>query len=523
MRFGPSGTVDWVIASLRLRYRALAAAAFLAALTATVTLAGAPPAIGGISTIQGSPGVGDPLFPKAGNGGYDVASYDAKLRYKLKQNKLVATTKIKAKVKTPGNELGRFDLDFRGPKITSLRVNRKKATYERQGQELIITPKKPLADKSRFEVKVSYAGQPQPVTDPDGSQEGWVVTKGYSVALGEPQGTPAWLPSNDHPTDKARFEITIDVPRGQKAISNGRLVRHKHHQRGKQGHKRKWSTFEYRQSKPMATYLATVATGPLVFDKAKVQGARYLAALSKEKARNGGVRQTRKRTAKSLAFGRKAFGKYPFSDTGGIVIPSSLGYSLETQTRPYYPIVPDQGLAVHELGHQWFGDSVSITGWNEIWLNEGFATYLEFLHEERNGGPTAKQTFDQLYAGHPADDDNFWNPPPGAPPTGADIFDNSIYVRGAMALEAVRLTVGDKDFFKALRKWATENRYGNGTITGFQSLVESISGEDLDTVFQNWLYDPGKPPPVPNRSSRAAVPSGASTAEFDFGSLRLTN
>ncbi|CAN5475865.1 M1 family metallopeptidase [soil metagenome] len=500
-----------VSATRRLKFRTLAAAGFLAALIATVTLAGAPPAIGGVAVVQGAAGVGDPLLPKAGNGGYKVSSYDAQLRYRLGANKLKSTTRIKAKVKTGGPSLGRFDLDFRGPKITSLRVDGKKAGFSRAGQELIVTPKQPLLSGATFQIQVSYSGTPKPVTDPDGSQEGWVVTKGYSIALGEPQGTPAWLPSNDHPSDKARFRIKIEVPRGQRAIANGRLVKHRH--------KGRWNIFGYRQNKPMATYLATVATGPLVFDKAKVGGAKYLAALSQDDA-PGGRALLLKHTRRALTFERKALGKYPFADTGGIVIPSSLGYSLETQTRPYYPGVPGQGLATHELGHQWFGDSVSIAGWNEIWLNEGFATYLEFLYDERHGGPSVKQTFNKLYADHAGSDNAFWNPPPADPGSAANLFAGSIYIRGAMALEAVRLTTGDHDFFELLRQWVKENEYSNGTIAGFQQLAESISGEDLDAVFQDWLYEPGKPPPIGPRAANAGT--GPAT-ELDFGSLRLSD
>ena len=481
-----------------IRVRALGAAVLLAALIAAIGLGGAPPAIGGEPVVQGSSGVGDPLLPKAGNGGYKVSHYDADLRYRLSANKLRATTTIDAKVKTGGQDLGRFDLDFRGPNISSLKVDGKRAVFSRSGQELIVTPESPLEDGSKFSVEVKYAGHPKPVTDDDGSQEGWVRTKEASVALGEPQGTPSWLPSNDHPSDKASFNVRIKVPKGQSAISNGRLA-----ERETKG---KWTSFQYRQKEPMTTYLASVAAGHFQLERGKAGGVPYLAAITEGQARNGGAKALLQRTRKALDFERSILGKYPFSTTGGIVVPSSLGYSLEVQTRPYYPGVPSQDLAVHELAHQWFGDSATLSSWNEIWLHEGFATYFEFLYAERHGGPTAQQAFNQLYAAHGAGDDGFWNPPSGDPGTAANIFAGSVYTRGAMALQVIRKQVGGKDFFAILRKWARNKRHANGTIAQFQALAESVSGEDLDTIFQDWLYEPGKPPLDGPRGKAAVAP-----------------
>jgi aminopeptidase N len=489
-----------------IRTRTLAMAALLAALVATVSLAGAPPAVGRVLG-HGSSGVGDPLLPLAGNGGYDVRSYDAHLRYRLSKNKLSSTTEIKARA-TLSPDLSRFDLDFRGPKISSLRVDGQAAAFTRDGQELIVSPVTPLVNGSHFTVKIRYSGHPKPVTDADGSHEGWVTTKQAAVALGEPQGTPAWLPSNDHPTDKAKFSVSIEVPKGQNAISNGRLVKRK-----RMG---KWTRFDYRQKEPMATYLATITAGHIALEHGRAGGVPYLAALTKGQLKNHGARKLLKRTRKALKFERSVLGKYPFSNSGGVVVPSPLGYSLETQTRPYYPGMPSQDLAVHELAHQWFGDSVSIGGWDEIWLNEGFATYFEWLYFERHGGPTAQEQFDTLYTSHAAGDE-FWNPPPGDPGSAANIFANSVYERGAMALQAVRHKVGKKDFLQTLRKWVRLKRHANGRILQFHDLAEQVSGKNLDTIFQNWLYEPGKPPPLGSRGRRtwaAAAPAPV------FGSAR---
>ena len=192
------------------------------------------------------------------------------------------------------------------------------------------------------------------------------------------------------------------------------------------------------------------------------------------------------------------FGPYPFRDVGGIVDHlAGVGFALENQTRPIYaqeffydPIGADS-VVVHELAHQWYGDSVAVATWSEIWLNEGFATYAEWLWSEHEGLGTAQEIFDGNYAGIAADNP-FWQVTIGDPGPEA-LFDGAVYVRGAMTLHQLRLTVGDDAFFRILRKWAASKRGGNGTTAEFIKLAERISGQDLDALFTTWLFTPGKP------------------------------
>ena len=183
----------------------------------------APAADAGV-TVNGPSGVGDPFFPKSGNGYYQVDSYNLRLRYNPRSDVLRARTRIEAVVDSPGPALARFNLDFRGPRIKALAVDGSRASYVRQGQELVITPDTPLADGTPFTVVVRYAGKPKLVTDPDGSREGWLKTADGAVALGEPRGSPTWFPANDHPTDKASYRIRLTTPRPVIGISNGRLI-----------------------------------------------------------------------------------------------------------------------------------------------------------------------------------------------------------------------------------------------------------------------------------------------------------
>ena len=169
-----------------------------------------------------------------------------------------------------------------------------------------------------------------------------------------------------------------------------------------------------------------------------------------------------------------------------------VGYALETQSRPVYGNTfftggEDATVVAHELAHQWFGDSVALERWRDIWLNEGFATYAEWLWLEHEGAATVQQSFDRRYARFD------WTEPTGRP--GVDgLFGPAVYQRGAMTLHALRRTIGDEAFFGLLKSWPAEHRNGNVTTAQFIAAAEKASGKDLDKLFQAWLYGTTRPP-----------------------------
>jgi hypothetical protein len=198
-----------------------------------------------------------------------------------------------------------------------------------------------------------------------------------------------------------------------------------------------------------------------------------------------------------LSFLADTFGDYPFADSGAIIDDvRGVGFALENQTRPVYaPEFFDgtQGgdsVVVHELAHQWYGDRMALYGWKHIWLNEGFATYAEWLWSENDGLDTAQEIFDDFYsipAAHP-----LWHVEIGDPGPGA-IFDNAVYYRGAMTLHQLRLEVGDTDFFEILQRWAESPSTRRSTTRNFIGLAERVSGEQLDGLFRTWLHTTTKP------------------------------
>ena len=474
------------------RLTAITVTAVVAVLTPGV--AAAAPGPGG--PTPGAPGIGDPYYPLDGNGGYDVTRYDLDLRYDPATDVLAGTASVEARAT---QSLSRFDLDLQGMQVDSVLVDRRPATWSRDGGELVITPSRPLPEGHRFTTVVTYSGVPATLQDAFGSS-GFFHTDDGAVVAGQPDGADTWFPSNDHPLDAASLDISITVPAGLEAVSNGEL----RSQRTKDG----WTTWRWEAREPMATYLTTLAIGEFDLRAWKADGVRYWDAIDPDLFAPTGdgspstgdvARASLDRQPEVLDFLAEWFGPYPFKAAGGIVddVPE-LAFALETQTRPVYAssffsdAVQGDLVVVHELAHQWTGDLVRLERWQDIWLNEGFATYAEWLWSEREGQAGVQEQFDQL-AAIPADDP-FWTIAPGDPGAAIDeLFSAAVYYRGAMTLHALRQAVGDDAMRRIVRTWVSSRAGEAVTTADFVALAEKVSKQDLDPLFQTWLYTPGKP------------------------------
>ncbi|WP_424534495.1 M1 family metallopeptidase [Sphaerisporangium viridialbum] len=429
----------------------------------------------------GTPSIGDPYFPGQGNGGFDVQHYDITFSYETAGRRIDAVTTITA---VATEDLDQFDLDFRGPEITSLTVNGHRADFRRDGQELVVTPRPKLKEGKPFTVVVKYAGTPPVITDPDESIEGWVPTDDGVFVPGEPQGSTAWYPGSDHPTDKATFTFHVTVPEGITAVGNGQLLS----QTTKNGR----TTFVWDSTEPMATYLATMTIGNFqVTQSATPSGIPVYTAVDPRLATQSAA--TVARIPDIIEYFSTIFGPYPFASAGAIVDRApNVGYALESQTKPIFSSAPSLGTMAHEIAHQWYGDSVSLSRWSDIWLNEGFATYAQWLWTEHNGGATAQQTFSSSSNYGRAATSSFWQTVT-TDPGPVDMFGNVPYNRGAMTLHALRGKIGDTAFFRLLKDWATEHRYGNVSTADFVRQAQEVSGMDLTNFFDVWLNQKGKP------------------------------
>jgi aminopeptidase N len=453
---------------------------------ATALVLAAP--AGAADWTAGSAGLGDPYFPQQGNGGYDVHHYSLDLDYDPATKVLDGSARITL---IPTQDLDRFNLDLRRfLGVSRVAVGKHPAAYSQQGvHELVVTPRPKLHAGRSYDVTVDYRGTVQNIIDPDGSAEGWVATSDGAFVVGEPQGAPGWFPSNDTPLDKATYDMAITVPAGNTALGNGRLAGPATTSGGK-------TTWRWREDSPMASYLATATNGKfdLTMDATQDGKPIYNAVDSGFSATN--KTNAANRLAKQpamIAFLEQTFGPYPFSSAGAIVDNARfVGYALESQTKPNYDRVPGEGTILHELAHQWVGDSVSLSVWPDIWLNEGFAAWSEWRWTEFLGGQSAQDAFQETYDDIPADDE-FWDTPAGDPGGAATLFGDAGYTRGAMTLQALRAKVGEATFTRILHAWYAENRNGNVTTADFVALAERESGQQLDAFFDTWLYTPGKP------------------------------
>ena len=451
-----------------------------AAALATALLSAAPAA-----AAPGSAGLGDPFFPQAGNGGYDVSHYELDLNYRRSTNQLEGRTIISARAE---QELSSFNLDLRAFMVVAdVEVNGADAQFAHDGgQELTVTPTSPLPQGASFVVRVDYGGTPEPIVDPDGSLEGWVPTDDGAFVVNEPQGSPGWYPANDNPRDKATFELSITVPQGITAIGNGRL-RSTRTKNGK-------TTWHWVEDSPMAPYLATATNG--VFDLTVTQagGIPLYQAVDPTVGNPTLARQRLAAEAEIIGFFSGLYGPYPFSSGGGVADRGGVGYALESQTKSMYDTTsaPAASTVVHEIAHQWFGNAVTLALWPDIWLNEGFARFSEWIYTERHGGISAQQSFLNGYNARPASS-SFWRTPPAAIPGPAVMFSSPPYDRGGMTLQALRVKIGDAAFFALLRGWYADNRYGNVSTADFIAAAERVSGQQLDAFFDVWLYQPVKP------------------------------
>jgi hypothetical protein len=527
---------------MTLRERHIGRLASLALVAGTLVVTSGAGAAQAADAVDGGLTAGDSLFPNQGNTGYDALHYDIDLTVDVAVspiiNAVAATTFTSASTtvtaRTTEAPLRSYAFDFQGSAtdleaatliVDSVAVDGVPAEFTRientttddattDVHKIVVTPVVPV--DGEFTTVVTYHGAPVRHTDADGSSEGWNNTTDGATFLNQPVGSMTVFPNNNTPRDKATYTISVDAPsklttsataaanpglRDAAAVSNGELTSRTPSDDGTR------TTWVWDQKKPMASELTLISVGrydtyesdiALASGRTIHEWSFIDPAIS---TRNQTTTQnTRTQLKGILDFLESKYGPYPGNSTGVVTDvvpggPTGISYALETQDRSFFPTAAGLGTTIHEVMHQWFGDNVSPVDWNDIWLNEGPATYAEFQVPFEGLGTATTDTETQIFElwNEYAEDDEMWTVPTAEMSEASQLFDAQVYDRGAMTLEALRTSIGAADFAEVMEQWQERYAGTSKRTTDFIALAEEISGRDLDEFFETWIYTTGKP------------------------------
>lgn len=409
------------------------------------------------------------LFPESGNGGYQVVEYHWELDISEDLTSLTGTATMRA---LATQDLRRFSLDSRGLQIASVEVEGQDSAFVVEGNELVITVGELIPVDSEFEVTVEYAAKPQPYQPPgSGLVMGWGVTPGEQLlTAGLPGSDATWVPVNEDIYDPARYVLSITVPDEFSATASGALT----------------GTLDRGDA---MTYIwdTLVPVDGISFSVGRYQ--TFVSGDVEVSVQPGESPDTYLELIPPMVlFLEELYGALPYRPLGVSTL-ANKNFAISTPGRIFAPPDLSPVILVHELSHQWIGNSVSTETLEDDWLIEGLASYTETLWEESEGGEDVGAKFADAAlaqigpATRPLDTIN----------TIEDLFDRSIYVRGALVYHALRLEIGDDSFFAMLR--ALTDHYAGDAITpaDLQALAEEMSGSDLEAFFDAWVS--GEPIP----------------------------
>lgn len=446
------------------------------AAAATPTLVPGPTAVSGTAPPATGLSIGDPYAPELGNAGYDVATYELILALDPAIENIDATVHISGVVTAP--ELAALSLDFVGFTVAEVLLDNRPVAFSHPEDKLVVQPVQPLTAGQTFTISVTYAGNPVERPSPYvgfASSVGMSFVEGKSIyVLSEPDGSRFWFPNNDHPRDKAMYRFEITVPAGQTAVANGLLI--------EQIDDETTSTFIWEHDFPMASYLATVVVGDFVrLEDVSPEGVplrHYVSEshLTEFEAATADV-------GEAIDWMSERFGPYPF-ETFGFVTADVSSVSLETQTMVLLAnnmIGPRT--VMHELAHMWFGNWVSLDSWQQMWRNEGFATYVQLMWETQDDPEDLELVMESFRTAVEENGDTF---PLGDPPP-AQLFSYYTYFGGAIFVHELRQEMGDDAFFAGLQNYFAT--YGGGTASddAFLAVMEEAAGRPLGDLFAAWL------------------------------------
>jgi aminopeptidase N len=415
-------------------------------------------------------------LPGHGDTGYRVGHYDLELCYRPGRAWLSGVAAVTAVAVRPLEEIR---LDLGRLRVRRVRLDGAPVTYRHRDGKLVLRPERPVPDGGTAEIVVRYEGTPRPVRSFWG-ELGWERLTDGAMVASQPTGAPSWFPCNDRPADKATYRIAVTAPARYAVVANGTLTA------------RRFSggdtTWVYEQRDPMSSYLATVQVGRYELVEVAAPPVPQRAAVPA--GLRGRFDHDFARQPEMLAAFQRLFGPYPFDSYGVVVVADDLDVPVEAHGLSIFGANHLDGhrgferLVAHELAHQWFGNSLTVADWRDIWLHEGFAKYAEWLWSEVSGGLPAATYAARAWAVLAALPQDLCLADPGV----RRMFDDRVYERGALTLHALRTTVGDEAFFGLLRDWAGGHRDATVSTGAFVAAAGRHAGVALDGLFDAWLY-----------------------------------
>ena len=425
----------------------------------------------------------DSVYPDVGQAGVDALHYDLDLNWDPDTRVLTGRAEITLRATRDADALR---LDLAKPlKVADVTLDGQQVTATHPGNDLVIPT--PVRANQRYALAIDYRGRaralPAPTERGDFDSLGWTVTPAGEVwTMQEPYGAHSWYPVNDHPSDKALYSFTIHAPRPWTGVANGRLVDTRDDEDGRTT---RWETDE-----PLAAYLATVAIGD--YTSSTVTTDSGLAITSWYPRGLPGARRDLAFAAEAVDWIEAKLGPYPFSTLGQVMTDSDS--AMETQTMVTLgnnEYIRSPAVILHELVHQWWGDQVSPADWRDVWLNEGFTMYLQWVWEAEQSG----ENLERMLAQYAASDQwlrDAYGPPGDWRPEAFGA--GNIYYLPALMWHELRLKLGDGEFWRIVGDWPREQDNASVTRDQLYDYIEAESGLELSEFFDAWIMGEKTPP-----------------------------
>ncbi|KUG61191.1 hypothetical protein AVL61_08575 [Kocuria rosea subsp. polaris] len=436
----------------------------------------------------GADGARDPYTPFVGCCTATVEHYDLDLDYDVEDNGLEARATLTCRAL---QDTDRIELDLTELAVTDVRfgtgglgglLGGRRVRADHRGSRLVLSLPRTVPAGESFTLTVAYEGYPESLDGPWG-EIGWAELDDGVLVAGQPTGSSTWFPCVDHPSHKATYRVAVHADADYEVVVHGELE-----SVVERDGERHWV---YTSRVPLPPYLATVQIGP--YERRELTGSRVPQHLVCSKKRRKKAEKTFAEQGRMIEVFGDWFDPYPFPSYTVVVVDESLEDPFECYACSVFgknqlgTDWEEQRLVAHELAHQWFGNSLVLSSWQDIWLNEGFASYAEWIWSEASGGRPASWHAEKAHRTLSKMRQDLVIGDPGQ----VRLFDDVVYVRGALTVHAIRETVGEDAFRALLHGWATANRDGWVSTAGFREHLRGFVPQhrwaEVDGLLDAWL------------------------------------